>query len=356
MKLTIAAALVLTLVTPASAGTSAWQDTPVPVAKGDVSAIATLDRQAWAAGYELTSLRTLEGTLLRWDGAKWLKEAKLPSQALPKGVAVGSPEDIWVAGRTEDLHAEALETAHWNGTAWTSHSLAVNPASGPPDVMGGVMPEAIAAAEGRAWMAGRAWRNTIKTGVPAVQSWDGAKWLHVELPDVGPGELVSITARTKNDVWAAGVAYSNPQTPLLFHWNGTTWRKIDVPAKNTWLSGVTTFGPNDVWVVGGTSSERGDLPFAAHWDGRKWTVTRVPRIADGRLKAVAKTADGRVWAVGGKGDVSVALWWSAPLRSWVRVQAPDVVVRGAAAAGTTLWTAGISRHMDLTPAIVRSRR
>lgn len=352
----LALAVVLTLVAPTTTTTSAWQETPVPVAKGDVNAVVTLDRQAWAAGYELTSLRTLEGTLLRWDGTKWLKEAKLPAQALPKGLAVNGADDIWVAGRTEDLKAEGLETAHWNGSAWTSHSLAVNPVSGPPDVMGGVMLEAIAAHGGKAWTVGRAWRNTIKNGVAAIQSWDGTKWHHNELPDVGPGELVSVTARAADDVWAAGVAYSEPQTPLLLHWNGQAWRRVEVPAKNTWLNGVTAFGANDVWVVGGTSSERGDIPFAAHWDGRKWTVTRVPRIADGRLKAVTKTADGRVWAVGGKGDVSVALYWSAPLRTWVRVQAPDVVVRGAAAAGSTLWTAGISRHKDLTPAIVRTRR
>lgn len=350
----LALVLALTVVAPTSGGT--WQETPVPVAKGDVNAVVAVDEQAWAAGYELTSLRTLEGTLLRWDGSTWLKEARLPGQALPKGLAVSGANDIWVAGRTEDLKAEGLETAHWNGTSWTSHSLAVHPVSGPPDVMGGVMLEAIAAREGKAWTAGRAWRNTIKTGVPAIQSWDGSRWHHDELPDVGPGELVSITVRAVDDVWAAGVGYSDPQTPLLLHWNGQAWRRVEVPAEHTWLSGVTAFGADDVWVVGGSSSERGDVPFAAHWDGRKWTVTRAPRIADGRLKSVTRTSDGRVWAVGGKGDVSVALYWSVPLRTWVRVQAPDVVVRGAAAAGTTLWTAGISRHHDLTPAIVRKKR
>ncbi|MFS8103822.1 hypothetical protein LFM09_42555 [Lentzea alba] len=323
------------------------------MAKGDINAVAAFGTDAWATGYELTSLRTLESVVLRWDGKAWQRTSALPAQALPKAIAVSSPSDIWLVGRTEDLKAEALETVHWNGTAWTSHSLAVNPASGPPDVMGGVMPEAVAAHSGRAWAAGRAWRNTISTGVPAVQSWDGTKWNHEVLPEVGPGELVSVSARSATDVWAAGVAYSNPQTPLLFHFDGTGWSRVSLPGQGAWLSGVTSFGANDVWVVGGKSGERGDLPHAAHWNGSKWTVSRTPRIADGRLKSVVRTADGRVWAVGGKGDVSVALQWNAPLRTWVRMQAPDVVVRGAAAAGNTLWTGGISKHRDLTPAIAR---
>ncbi|MFI6100136.1 hypothetical protein ACIA8G_31710 [Lentzea sp. NPDC051213] len=349
----LALVLTLTLLAPVPTTTSAWQDTPVPLSKGDINAVATAGPDAWATGYQLTSLRTLESVLLRWDGKAWQRTSPLPAQALPKAIAVNGPSDIWLVGRTEDLHAEALETVHWNGTSWSSHSLAVNPVSGPPDVMGGVMPEAVAAHSGKAWVAGRAWRNTISTGVPAIQSWDGTKWQHAVLPEVGPGELVSLTALSPNDVWAAGVAYSNPQTPLLFHFDGVTWRRVEVPGQHTWLSGVTAFAANDVWVVGGKSGERGDQPFASHWDGRKWTVSRTPRIGDGRLKSVARTADGRVWAVGGKGDVSVALQWHAPLRTWVRVQAPNVVVRGAVAGGNALWTAGISRTGDLVPAIAR---
>jgi hypothetical protein len=346
-------AFVLSLVLIAPTPTSAWHNTPVPLAKGDINAVAALGSDAWATGYELTSLRTLESVVLRWDGARWQRQAPPPKQALPKAIAVGGASDIWLAGRTEDAQAEALETVHWNGSSWSSHSLAVNPVSGPPDVMGGVMPEAIASHSGKAWAAGRAWRNTISTGVPALQSWDGTAWQHVALPDVGPGELVSLSARAADDVWAAGVAYSDPQSPLLFHFDGVSWRRVEVPGQGGWLSGVTGFAANDVWVVGGKSGERGDLPYAAHWDGRRWTVTRTPRIADGRLKSVVKTADGRVWAVGGKGAVSVALQWNAPLRTWVRMQAPDVVVRGAAAAGNTLWTGGISKHGDLAPAITR---
>ncbi|MGP3984322.1 hypothetical protein [Streptomyces sp. KR80] len=328
-----------------------WQQTPVPVEKGDITAVDALsEKQAWAVGYRLKSLDELEALALRWDGTSWKQESKLPDGSFPQTLSVRAADDIWAAGSG---------TAHWDGTKWTSHQPARDPG-------GRLVPDALAtAAGGKAWVAGRAVPNGIKNGVPAIQTWDGTQWQRQTLPDVGKGELSSIVAVAPDDVWAAGTAYGTgedaPQTSLVLHWDGSSWKQVDSPGVQgsaTWLTGVTALARDDIWAVGGSSeSGAADRPFAIHWDGKSWKVAETPDVADGRLRTVARTADGGLTAIGGKGAVSVALRWDGKGQRWENTAAPGIVVRGAKAVpdSSTVWAVGIAREGDLVPAVTRIR-
>ncbi|QWB21144.1 MULTISPECIES: hypothetical protein [Streptomyces] len=325
-----------------------WQPTAVPVAKGDLTAVAALsDKQAWSVGYRLKSNTELEAVALKWDGTSWKQQSTLPNGTFPQALAVRSASDIWTVGAT---------AAHWDGASWTTRNLDRDPA-------GRVTPDAVVTtSDGKAWTAGRAVPQGIKNGVPAIQAWDGTAWRRQTLPDVGKGELTSLTAVAPDDIWAAGTSFatgSTAQTALLLHWDGTSWTRVAAPAgaagEHRWLSGITALGADDIWAVGGSTSTGADSPYAVHWDGKKWTDAKAPAIADGRLRAVGKAGDGTLWAVGGKGAVSVALRFDAQQRRWEQGADPGVVVRGftTVPGSANLWTVGIAKQGDLLPAVTR---
>ncbi|QIK10656.1 hypothetical protein SLV14_007560 [Streptomyces sp. Je 1-4] len=341
---------------PASSASSAssasradrWQATPVPVEKGDLTAIAALsDRQAWAVGYRLKSATAVEAVALRWDGTSWKQESTLPENSFPQALAVRSATDIWTVGSA---------STHWDGSTWTTHQLDRDPA-------GRVVPDAVTTtSDGKAWTVGRAMNRSVKDGVPAIQSWDGKSWHRQTLPDVGKGELSSVTAVAPDDIWAVGAAYAvdekSPQTALLLHWDGTRWQRVTAPGpqgSHNWLGGVTAFAADDIWAVGGSTSGGEERPFALHGNGKTWTVAKTPNVADGRLRAVGKAGNGEVRALGGKGAAPTALRWNGQKNQWDTATAPGLVVRSftTVPGSTALWVAGIAEEGDLVPAVKR---
>ncbi|MFB9908221.1 hypothetical protein [Allokutzneria oryzae] len=341
-KLATALVCAISLVSavPAAAKVGSWTRTPVPISKGDIAAVAALtDRDAWAVGYRLRSTTSLQAVALRWNGTGWAQESALPAETYPQALAVRSATDIWEVGSG---------SSHWNGRTWTKHALER-----------GMVPEAVAAVPGGGVLAvGMNTPGSIKDGVPDVQSWDGTRWRRQVLPQLGKGGLTSIAALAPDDVWAAGYTTGGTQTTLVVHWDGRTWRKVDAPSAvgaNTWISGLTAVGPGEVWAVGGSVKGSAERPFVMRWDGRAWTATQTPDVADGRLRAVGRTGGGELWAVGGKGSVTVALRWNATARRWDTESSPDISVRGFAAVPQSggLWAVGIARQGDLVPAIAR---
>lgn len=324
-----------------------WQQTPVPVTKGDLTAVAALsDKQAWAVGYRLSATQ-VEALALRWNGTSWTQESTLPNDSFPQALAVRSAKDIWAVG---------ANTAHWDGTSWTTRNLDRDPA-------GRVVPDAVATtSDGKAWTVGRAVPQSIKNAVPAIQSWDGSAWRRQSLPDVGKGELTGLAAVAPDDIWAAGTVFgtdTTDQTALLLHWDGTSWKRVDAPAgksgEDPFVSAIAALGADDIWAVGGVNSKGPDRPYALHWDGKKWAAVTTPDIADGRLRAVGRAGDGALWAVGGKGAVSVALRWNGQQSRWEQNADPGVVVRGFSTVpqSADLWTVGIAKRGDLVPAVTR---
>ncbi|MFI1887109.1 hypothetical protein [Streptomyces jumonjinensis] len=327
-----------------------WAATPVPVEKGDLTAVAALGRdKVWAVGYRLIGNSGGEPVALRWDGSAWKEESKLPTGTWPQALSVGSESDIWAAGSG---------TAHWDGTTWTRHAPAADAGGGR------VAPDALArSSDGTVWAVGRAVPMSVKNGVPSIQSWNGTAWQAHTLPEVGKGELTALTVVAPDDIWAVGSSFATgatPQRALVLHWDGETWKQVDAPAgpagEHRWFGAVTATKSGAVWAVGGRLSADGvERPFTARWNGERFTAVAAPKVADGRLRAVSQSTDGTVWAAGGKGAVSVLLRWDAGDRRWERGADPALQVRGftTVPGSRALWTVGIAKEGDMVPSVAR---
>ncbi|MER6910961.1 hypothetical protein ABT354_04710 [Streptomyces sp. NPDC000594] len=328
-----------------------WRASAVPFAHGDLTAVAGLDsRRVWAIGHRLSGLSTGEPVALRWNGTSWTEESRLPAGNWPQSLAVRAEDDIWAVG---------AGTAHWNGTTWTNRALAADPA-------GRVVPDAVATApDGAAWVVGRAGVGGVKNSGPAIQRWNGTAWERHALPATGPGELTALAVVAADDIWAVGSSYATAdgtQSSLVLHWDGTSWKRVATPVaagEHRWFGGVTVTPSGEVWAVGGAVATDGtERPYTARWNGRVWTEPSTPRVADGRLRAVVRTADGALWAGGGKASAPVLLRWDGADRRWERAAAPDLVIRSIAGVpgSRSLWTVGIATTGDMVPVAARLPR
>jgi hypothetical protein len=80
------------------------------------------------------------------------------------------------------------------------------------------------------------------------------------------------------------------------HWNGTTWRQVQVPVTATGvLYAVAAASWSDAWAVGGSA----DHPVIEHWDGtnRATRPSPAPGVSSG-LTSVAASSARNVWALG----------------------------------------------------------
>ncbi|HWU90170.1 MAG TPA: hypothetical protein VN253_23060 [Kofleriaceae bacterium] len=165
----------------------------------------------------------------------------------------------------------------------------------------------------------------------------GASWAVVA--EDQPSSLLSVWGSSATDVWAVG---GDPRTgtgPLVMHYDGETWTKLDTGLRNIdlwWVFGfaggpvfmsgsngtivryqngtfekLTTPGtfivfgmwgaaPDDMWAVGGNFGGSG---FAWRYDGRAWT--EFPNVPPDIM------SQGTCWKVNGRGANDV--WISATL-------------------------------------------
>ncbi|MFI5913323.1 hypothetical protein [Dactylosporangium sp. NPDC051541] len=136
----------------------------------------------------------------------------------------------------------------------------------------------------------------------------GTVWSVVQSPNVTSGtfahnELVSVSALSDTDVWAAG--FSNTSTsghndrPLIEHWNGTTWTVTPAGTANIMLRGISADAANDAWAVG--ESFDGRALLAEHWNGTAWSGVALPVPADSlraSIQGVTALSPTNAWAVG----------------------------------------------------------
>jgi hypothetical protein len=147
-----------------------------------------------------------------------------------------------------------------------------------------------------AWAVGDVTTGTSPNFVkqPQAQHWDGSSWtLPPAQPAVvgaGDNALLTVTAVTTTNVWAAG--YSKPNNTsgtarqvLIEHYDGTSWTAIaDTTTNNpagtsNSLYGIKFFSATDIWAVGqavtaavGTTTPATSTALIEHYDGTSWTV------------------------------------------------------------------------------------
>ena len=146
-------------------------------------------------------------------------------------------------------------------------------------------------------------------------------WI-VQQQSLSPSGLSDVSAAGQGDAWAVGTGGLFPDTTLIEHWNGTSWKRIPSPSpprKGTsgdFLSGVAALAPNNAWAVGGLGAVSGITldTLIEHWNGSSWAVVKSPSpvVAGNELSAVAAFSTKDIWAVGG-GDTTSAKGTAATL-------------------------------------------
>lgn len=187
--------------------------------------------------------------------------------------------------------------------------------------------------------------------------------------------LLSVWSSGANDVWTVGGDARDGNGPLVYHYDGATWTKLDSTLRNTdlwWVFGfkngpvfmsgaagtiveyqngtftkMTTPGtliafgmwgaePNDLWAVGGNFGGGG---FAWHYDGTAWTAsTQVPAdlASQGTIWKVNGRSSSDLWMTGTTGST---LHWDGTTLARTNA-ATDASLFSVAAQGPRMIAAG----------------
>ncbi len=231
--------------------------------------------------------------MLRWDGRRWKRAATPAAFRKAAHARISGP---WVFGDVRGgTRGGTIHTWRVSGNRWSDH----------PIPGAGRLADAVATADGQAWVAssgGRIWR------------WDGASWARQDAPRA----VSRLLAAGPGDIWALS---ADGKTPL--HWDGGQWIETSLPGDSlppkpkggfSGACGSTLTEPaveitdwatgagGEVWAsaeirshltkcVGHVYTRLGD--FALHWDGRQWRRV-TPPAKDVDLQHVAIAASGDV--------------------------------------------------------------
>ncbi|NKE60660.1 hypothetical protein FXN61_29265 [Lentzea sp. PSKA42] len=294
----LAAAVVASTCAASPAGAAGsdpvWRLAPIPGNKAtsnlwDVTAVDAT--HAWAVGIEgydpEQQYTTGDPMILQWNGNKWSR-APLPAvrgNVSFQRVAASSATDVWVTGgpRSHDVDDNVTLVWHYDGATWTEVPY---PAGATPSRL---TIRDLSVVDGRAWLVG------YQGNTPVFHEWTGGAWREHQ----PPAECVmggfpnfctinAVKAFAADDVWAAGNGMWNGfMGPLLFHWNGTAWRAVQVglnqqPVSLQSLDGLSS---KDIWAVGDSSSGGGNV--VVRGDGTTWQQVgglnspRTPGVAVG---------------------------------------------------------------------------
>lgn len=226
---------------------------------------------AWAVGDA--------GTVLRWDGERWVS---IPTGITQNLNAVWGPNgsEVWVVGlQRADLLGTALR---WNGSSWFAPPFAAKSLYG---VWG--------SSSNDVWAVGR--ESTII-------HWNGDSWIAEPFPKEESEKvtLYDVWGSNPRDAWAVG------DEGRVRHWNGISWDSNQVSGAGDLLE---VWGSDDrnVWAVGTVLLTGGSTPQRAsttlRWDDatKRWNVET--NLDEQRLDAIWGSGSGDVWFAGDRGVI-----------------------------------------------------
>jgi hypothetical protein len=219
-----------------------------------------------------------------------------------------SPTDIWAVGfQSTSNEGDAPLTENFNGTSWT-----VVAAPSPAGATIAEFSSVSAVASNNAWAVGFSLSvngSGVSVSTPLIEHYNGTSWSIQTNPATG-GSLNAVTAISPTDVWSVGGTGS---ADLVENFNGTSWSIVQVPsppASRPSLSGISAVSPTDIFAVGGIG--KGNFPQVLQFNGTTWSsLANLPTgIADTAIDAISATD---VWTVG-RGNI-----WNFDGTSWTEV-------------------------------------
>jgi hypothetical protein len=292
---------------------------------------------------------------------------KLPLKQGMLGVAVSaeSATDVWVVGDS---------SLHFDGKTWTQIPVVTINTSFTQ------LTSVAALGPANVWAVG-AFTNNKGFQNELVEHFDGNKWS--VFPDVNlvgkqlhgftvlSETLVSITALSANDIWAAGCLLAqsvggDTLTVFIEHFDGKKWHLSGNPSGTgrdvmIGTNGISAVSDNDVWVVAFNDANGQDGQGEAfHFDGKHWSLVPTPAVAASTLRAVTAVASDDVWAVGDRNDLHNTLVEHFDGKRWSVVPSPTpkgssvfLEIWGVAAiSGKDVWASGFRDTGNNSPVIL----
>lgn len=302
---------------------------------------AVSQRDVWAVGERLKDKGQLQNTpplIMHWDGSRWAVLEGPPVRGDLFDVDAVSANDVWAVGRFEvgDRYSRTL-VLHWNGRSWTVVRT--------PNFLGSQneLLSVDARSANDVWAVGR-FREIPGDhySESLVQHWNGKRWTVGRSRGLDT-RFEGVAAASATSVWAVGWYYEHDYGQLVSHWNGRRWNAVSMRTDLGYSGGnfynglyaVAALGADDVWAVGWSGSR----PLIEHWNGRSWTI--VPSHARGTLNGVVAISRRDVWAVGGHEKRPLIEHWNG--RSWRVVPSPRVratLEDVDAVSSSDLWAVG----------------
>jgi hypothetical protein len=194
---------------------------------------------------------TSMGRMFRWTGTRWSGVATFRS--IDADLVLG-PRDIWVFGQP---HHQPAGAWHFNGVRWRR--------------FGPLAPEAVSAVSST-----DIWAVTSH----AVEHWNGSSWTSTSLAGLLPANTLlchstvdGVLATSPTSVWASASGgcqdFGGPF--VLLHFNGASWTRLLVSWQLGHADGMAPDGSGGIWIPVGTGSPS-EGSMARYADGRLSTV------------------------------------------------------------------------------------
>ena len=205
-----------------------------------------------------------------------------------------SPTDIWAVGSQNTSNGDVAPLIeNFNGTSWS-----VVAAPTPAGASSADFSAVSALASNNVWAVGSSITvnsSGVSVSSPLVEHFNGTSW-SIQTTPATAGKLNAVTVVSATDVWAVGGTGS---ADLIENFNGTTWSIVQAPSPPTSapsLSGISAVSSSDIFAVGGVG--KGNFPQVLQYNGTTWiSLANLPTgIADTAIDAISATD---VWTVGG---------------------------------------------------------
>lgn len=171
----------------------------------------------------------------------------------------------------------------------------------------GSLRSVVATSPTNAWAVGTAYRGQTPSG-PLVDHWNGRAWQSASIPGSGGIGLGLVAASAPNNVWTIGSAQDATDVKA-FHYDGSHWHSVPVPANIEGLGNLIAFGPNDVWLNAGSDGVTNCTPTGTgvcadlwHWNGSTWHDFPFQGPAGSGAGSLSGTSDKNLWLVGLSGQ------------------------------------------------------
>lgn len=181
-------------------------------------------------------------------------------------------------------------------------------------------------------------------GRPIAEKWNGSTWHTATLPVGVTGNLEAASAPAAKDIWAV-----SEETGYLLHFNGSAWSVAKRFTEGLVATGVTAFGPRNVWVFGTT----GFGPGLGTWHLHGTTWTQVTGLGGSITTASALSASD-IWAIGSKVNPQDAIvryqgsgWKQVTSKALSGGQFNNIL----ALSSTNVWVSGVKAGTE-TPLLV----